>query len=151
MRTRYQPEPEGIGVALVIHLSIYSLVFALFSIWLYSLLQPKQIPNPGVVVYEPPAGTVISYDVPARLRSQQGQAPALAELLPAPDADETTGRSAGTVERAAAPERVGKGRERAVKARTSKPPKLAAPPRERGNPWGAYAASYPDYSAHRPF
>jgi hypothetical protein len=142
--TRHRQEPDGLGVALGIHLSIYSFVFVLFSAGLYSLLQPKQVPNPGLAAYEPPPGTVISYEMPSRLLARHGQPPQLAELPRTPEADETTGRSVPTVEQAPEPER-------AVKARTPKPPKVVAPPRERGNPWGAYAATYPGYSGYRPF
>jgi hypothetical protein len=80
-------------------------------------------------------GTAISYEVPPRL---------LAELAPTPEADETTGRSVATVEHVTDSEPV-------VKVRTSKPPKVAASPRERGNASGAYAAAYPAYSGDRPF
>jgi hypothetical protein len=144
MRTRYRLETDGLGVALGIHLSIYSFVFVLFSAALYSLLQPKQVPNPGLAAYKPPPGTVISYEMPPRLLARHGQPPQLAELPPTPEADETTGRSVQAVEPAPEPDRV-------VKVRTPKPPKVAAPPRERGNPRGAHAAAYPAYGGDRPF
>ena len=69
---RYRQETEGVGVALGIHLSIYSFVFVLFAMWLYSVLQPKQVANPGLAAYTPPPGTVISYDLPTRLLAQRG-------------------------------------------------------------------------------
>jgi hypothetical protein len=144
MRHRYRRDADGLGAALAIHLSLYSFIFALFALWLYSLMQPKVVPNPGVAAYKPPPGTVISYEAPARLLAQHGQPPQLAELPPTPEADETTGRSVQTVEQAPEPQRV-------VKAKRPKRPKVAAPPPERGNPWGAYAASYPAYGGHRPF
>jgi hypothetical protein len=144
MRHRYRQDADGLGAALAIYLSLYSFVFVLFALWLYSLMQPKVVPNPGVAAYKPPPGTVISYDVPARLLAQHGQPPQLAELPPTPEADETTGRSVQTVEQAPEPQRV-------VKAKRHKPPKVAAQPPERGNPWGAYAASYPAYRGDRPF
>jgi hypothetical protein len=125
---------------MVIHLSLYSFVFAMFAFWLYSLI----IPNPGMAACKPPPGTVITYEVPTRLLAQHGQPPKLAELPPTPEADETIGRSVQTLEQAPEPQRT-------VKARRPKPPKVAAPSRERGNPWGAYAASYPAYSGDRPF
>ena len=40
---------------------------------------------------------------------------------------------------------------RIVKVKKPTRPKGAAPTRERGNPWGAYAASYPAYAGNRPF
>jgi hypothetical protein len=145
MGNHYRQETDGPGVALAIHLSLYSFVFALFALWLYSLMQPKVVPNPGVAAYKPPPGTVISYGVPPRLLAQYGQPPQLAELPPTPEAhDETTGRSVQTVEHATEPQR-------AVKARTPRPPKVAGPPRERGNPRGAYTASYRAYSGDSPF
>ena len=142
--TRYRQETEGVGVALGIHLSIYSFVFVLFAVWLYSVLQPKQVANPGLAAYKPPPATVISYELPTRLLAQHGQPPLLAELPPTPEADETTGRSVQTVEHAPEPEPV-------VKVRTPKLPKVAAPSRERGNPLGAHTAAYPAYSGNRPF
>jgi hypothetical protein len=133
-----------LGAALALHLSLYSFVFGLFALWLYSLMAPKVVPNPGLAAYKSPPGTVISYDVPARLLAQHGQPPQLVDLPPTPAADETTGRSVQTVEQAP-------GLQRVVKAKRPKRPKVAAPQRERGNPWGAYAASYPAYGGHRPF
>ena len=144
MRTRHRQETDGLGVALGIHLSIYSLVFVLFSAALYSLLQPKQAPNPGLAAYTPPPGTVISYEMPPRLLTQHGQPPQLAELPPTPEADETTGRSVQTVEQVPEPER-------AVTRSPPKPPKIAAHPPERGNPWGARAEPYPAYRGDLPF
>jgi hypothetical protein len=144
MRNRGRREPDGLGVALAIHLSLYSFVFALFALWLYSLLQPKAVPNPGLAAYQPPPGTIVSYEVPPRLLAQHGQPPQLAELPPTPEVDETTGRSDQTVEHAPEPQQ-------AVKARTPGRPRVVAPSRERGNPWGAYAASYPGYIGDRPF
>jgi hypothetical protein len=144
MRNRYRQETDGLGVALAIHLSLYSLVLALFALWVYSLLQPKFVPNPGVAAYKPPPGTVISYDVPGRLLAQHGQPPQLADLPPTPEADETTGRSVQAVEQAPESQRI-------VNAKKPKRPKVAAPARERDNPWRAYAASYPAYAGNRPF
>src|SRR6266851_9581096 len=100
---RYRQETDGVGVALGIHLSIYSVVFVLFAMWLYSVLLPKQVANPGLAAYKPPPGTVISYELPTRLLAQYGQPPLLAELPPTPEADETTGRSVQTVEHAPEP------------------------------------------------
>jgi hypothetical protein len=144
MKNHCRLEADGLGVALAIHFSLYSFVFGLLALWLYSLTQPKLVPNPGVAAYKPPPGTVISYEVPARLLVQHGQPPKLAELPPTPEADETTGRSAQTAKQAPEPQRL-------LKTKTPKPPKLAAPPRERGNPRGAYAAAYPAYGGDRPF
>ena len=137
------------AAALAIHLSIYGFVFVLFSLWLYGLLQPQQVPNPGLAAYQPPPGTVISYEMPQRLLARHGEPPQLAELPPSPEADETAGRTVQAAEQAPEPQRV-------VKAKKPRRPKVASPPRERGNPWGAYpwgayAASYPASRAYRPF
>ena len=110
MRNRYQKETDGLGVALAIHLSLYSFVFAIFALWLYSLLQPKLVPNPGVAAYKPPPGTVISYHVPGRLLAQHGQPPELADLPPTPEADQTTGRSVQAVEQVPESQRMSKQR-----------------------------------------
>jgi hypothetical protein len=129
LKNRYRREADGVGVALAIHFSLYSFVSGLFALWLYSLMQPKLVPNPGLAAYKPPPGTVISYEVPARSLVQHGQPPTLAELPSTLEADETTGRSAQTAEQAPEPQR-------GVKTKKPKPPKVAAPPRERRNSWG---------------
>jgi hypothetical protein len=144
MRHRCRRDADGLGAALALQLSLYSFVFALFALWLYGLMAPKVVPNPGLAAYQPPPGTVISYDVPARLLAQQGQPPQLADLPLTPETDETTGRSIQAAEQAPEPQRV-------VKAKRPKRAKVATQPPERGNPWGAYAASYPAYAGGRPF
>ena len=81
MRARHRTESNGVSVAVGIHLTAYALVFGLFALWLYSLLQPRVLPNPGLTAYAPPPGVVISYDMPARLLAEHGQPPPLAGRL----------------------------------------------------------------------
>jgi hypothetical protein len=73
MRAHHLPETNGLTAALIVYLSIYGLVFVLFAIFFYSLLQPKQVPNPGLAAYKPPPGTVINYELPPRLFAQHGE------------------------------------------------------------------------------
>ncbi|MET0925452.1 MAG: hypothetical protein ABWY47_20130, partial [Xanthobacteraceae bacterium] len=78
------------SVAVGICLTAYALVFGLFALWLHSLLQPRVFANPGLAAYAPPPGVVISYDMPARLLAQHGQAPPLAEFTARREEPETT-------------------------------------------------------------
>src|ERR1700730_18510806 len=100
---RYRQETDGVGVALGIHLSIYSFVFVLFAMWLYGVLQPKQVANPGLAAYKPPRVTVISYEWPPRLLAQHAHLPLHVEQLLSPEEDDTTVRSVQTVEHAPEP------------------------------------------------
>jgi hypothetical protein len=150
MRAHHLPEKNGLSAALIVYLSIYCFVFILFAIFLYSLLQPRQVPNPGLAAYKPPPRTVISYDLPPRLLAHHGQPPPLSELLPAPEADETTGRSVRTVEVSPEPPPA-PSPQRTKVVRPTKPSRVATPAREHSNSGGAYAAAYPSYSGNRPF
>jgi hypothetical protein len=150
MRVRGRSQAEGTTAALGISLLAYTFVFGLFAIALYWLLQPHRAANPGLAAYEPPPGTVISYQLPARLLAQNGRAPPLAAIESA--ADETTGRSAKVAE--PAPEtttKVAAATERTTQPRKRKRPKVQAAQRERRNPWGNYAEAYWSYGWHRRF
>jgi hypothetical protein len=47
MKNHYRLEADGLGVALAIHFSLYSFVFGLLALWLYSLTQPKRSRRPS--------------------------------------------------------------------------------------------------------
>jgi hypothetical protein len=148
MRVRDCSQAEGTTAALGVSLLAYTVVFGLFAIALYWLLQPHRVQNPGLAAYEPPPGTVISYQLPARLLAQNGQAPPLAAVESA--ADETTGRSAKVAELAPeAATKVAAAPERATQPRKPKRPRVVQ--RERRNPWGDYAESYWSYGGYRRF
>lgn len=142
MRDRHRTESDGVGVAVGIHLTAYALVFGLFALWLHTLLQPRVHANPGLAAYAPPPGVVISYDMPARLLAQHGQAPPLAEFTARREEPETTGRGGITVE--PEPERV-------IHVQKPSRPTEPAPQPERVVPAATRAAAYPGYSGDRPF
>ncbi len=142
MTFRDRPQTEGVGVALGIHLATYTFVFGLFSVFLYWLLQPIKVPNPGLAAYEPPPATVISYQLPARLLVQNGQAPSLAAIESLREEDHTTGQASKVVEHEP---------ERTIVVQKPTAPKPVTPVRDHGSPARDYAAAYPGYSGDRPF
>jgi hypothetical protein len=81
-------ERDGVSGALAAHLCAYCAVAACLAVGLYALYyQPARQPNPGLAAYKPPPGTIISYELPARLRSSEPLVSVAAPEL------ETTGRS----------------------------------------------------------
>ncbi len=143
--TRYRI--DGMSAAPGILLAAYTIVFSLFALWFYSLLQPRYTPNPGLAAYQPPPATVISYEMPARLLAQHWQAPPLVEIESRPEEPQTPGRSTKVVE--SEPERIiDVKKPTRLKAST---PQAPTPPRERDNPLRDYAAAYPGYSGNRAF
>ena len=87
------PPTEGVGTTLAVPLALYAIAFGLFVMFLYSQLQPRVAPNPGLAAYQPPAGTVISAIMPVRLPTS---APVVEPVLvsPAePEASATDGRA----------------------------------------------------------
>jgi len=85
MTSRDRPQTDGVGVALAIHLTIYTFVFGLFAVGLYALLQPARFPNPGLAAYKPPPGTVISLAMPPRLLAAAEHIEPVAAAEPEPD------------------------------------------------------------------
>jgi hypothetical protein len=75
--------------ALAAHLCAYCAVAGCLAAGLYALFQPARQPNPGLAAYKPPPGAIISYELPARLRSSD---PLVSVALTAPEF-EMTGRS----------------------------------------------------------
>jgi hypothetical protein len=142
MRAHHRTESDGVSVAVGIHLTAYALVFGLFALWLHSQLQPRVFANPGLAAYAPPHSTVISYDMPARLLAEHGQAPPLAEFTARREEPETTGRSIP----AAQPEP-----DHIIHAQRPALPREPAAPPERPSPASRRAAAYPSYSGDRPF
>ncbi len=138
MTSRDRPQTDGVGVALAIHLTIYTFVFGLFAVGLYALLQPARFPNPGLAAYKPPPGTVISLAMPPRLLAAAEHIEPVAAAEPEPDL--TDGRGS--------PELPAK----AVEVQPPKPKhqKVKSLPEEGHSPRSAYAA-YPMYSGDRPF
>ena len=82
-------ERDGVSGALAAHLCAYCAVAACLAVGLYALYQPARQPNPGLAAYKPPPGTIISYELPARLRNSD---PLVSVAVTAPEL-ETTGRS----------------------------------------------------------
>jgi hypothetical protein len=123
--------------AIGIPIAAYLIGLSLFAVWFYSLLQPQYIANPGLAAYKPPPGTVISYELPARLLAQHEQAPPLADI------ESQAEKPQPTV--------VASKPERSVDVKKPKRPKVAARSRERTNPFRHYAASYRWYRGNRSF
>jgi len=82
---RLQREPDGVAVALVIHLSLYCAVAALFALVVYYLMQPTRFPNPGMAAHRSSPVTVSYVEV---LRSKREGAQRAIKFEPEP---ETTG------------------------------------------------------------
>jgi hypothetical protein len=83
-----QQEPDGVAVALAIHLSLYCAIAACFALVIYFLMQPTRLPNPGMAAHKP-SPTTLNY-VEA-LRSEREAAKRNVRLEPEP---ETTGGAA---------------------------------------------------------
>jgi hypothetical protein len=132
-RSRIDAKSAGIGIPL----AAYLIVLGLFALWLYSRLQPQDIPNLGLAAYKPPPATVTSYEMPARLLAQHGQAPPLAEIESRAEEPQTTV--------------VASKPELSVDVKKLKRQKVAARSRERTNPFRHYAASYRWYRGNRSF
>jgi hypothetical protein len=60
MRTACVPTEET-AVAIASLLTVCALVFGLLGFGFYKLMQPRQIPNPGLAAYKPPPATLIIY------------------------------------------------------------------------------------------
>jgi hypothetical protein len=143
MRGYYAPQPERVAAALAVHLTLYGAVFSLFLVFLYSLLQPTVVRNPGLAAYEAPPGTVISLALPARLLAAGEPIEPVASVQPAPEALSTDGRAPKQAEASPAE----------LKPAEVKPPKrrpAKSPPKERQSPAINYAA-FPRYLGDQPF
>jgi hypothetical protein len=111
-----QQEPDGVAVALAIHLSLYCAIAACFALVIYFLMQPTRLPNPGMAAHKP-SPTTLNY-VEA-LRSEREAAKRNVRLEPEP---ETTG--------AATILKIGLSHRPAVRRSRGRPD--AAPTREHG-------------------
>jgi hypothetical protein len=87
-----QQEPDGVAVALAIHLSLYCAIAACFALVIYFLMQPTRLPNPGMAAHKP-SPTTLNY-VEA-LRSEREAAKRNVRLEPEP---ETTGAATRQVD-----------------------------------------------------
>src|SRR5262245_222305 len=149
-RHRVDAKSAAVGIPLAVYLT----VLGLSALWFHSLLQPRYLPNPGLAVYTPPPGTVISDEGPVRLLAHHWQAPAPAEI-------ESEAEEPKTAVVESKPDVESKP-ERTIELKEPKRPKA----RERDNPLRHYAASpegyggnrhsnhaaaYPGYSGNRPF
>jgi hypothetical protein len=98
MRTGY-PQTEETGAAIALRLAVSIFVCGLFGLGFYNMLQPRQIPNPGLTAYRPPPATVIRYAATAKFIYGQAAPPEVATEAPSKDTpDETTGRAAQLTE-----------------------------------------------------
>ena len=95
MRTGYsRVEETSTGVDLSILFAVWALVSGLFGFGFYELMQPRQVPNPGLAAYRAPPGTVITY--PASAQFSYGQP----SIPPVAASDETSEEAAETTDRA---------------------------------------------------
>ena len=127
---------DGSSSAPGIAFSAYLVVFGLLAAYFYFLMQPQNIPNPGLAAYKPPPATVIDYatvahyQMPAQspAQPQQEQAPPVAEIESRPEEPKPT---------VAEPQR-----ERKVAVKKPKRPGARTASRARNNPYGHYATPY---------
>src|SRR3954453_14776863 len=93
MRTACAPT-EGTAVAIASLLTVCMLVCGLLGFGFYKLMQPRQIPNPGLAAYKPPPATVIIYPPVAQLPHKQEPVQTFTTDQSSRDTpDETTGRA----------------------------------------------------------
>jgi hypothetical protein len=78
-------EPDGVAVALVIHLSLCCAVAAVFALVVYYLMQPTRFPNPGMAAHKSSPLTVSYVEL---LRSEREATQRAVKFKPEP---ETTG------------------------------------------------------------
>jgi hypothetical protein len=129
---------DGLDVALTIYLGAYSVVAACFALALYAHMQPSTNHNPGVAAYDPPPRTIISYDLPARLKGEpqtDGYAAAAIEPEQMSPPEQPTKPAAKTEEAKTETKTEAK---TVVKAQ-AKPRHVAARPKERRSPEWDYA------------
>jgi hypothetical protein len=86
-----QREPDGVAVVLVIRLSLYCAVAALFALVVYYLMQPTRFPNPGMAAHKSSPVTVSYVEV---LRSEREGAQRAIKFEPEP---ETIGATTGEI------------------------------------------------------
>jgi hypothetical protein len=151
MRTACAPT-EGTAVAIASLLTVCAFVCGLLGFGFYKLMQPRQIPNPGLAAYKPPAATVIIYPPVAQLPYKQQPVPTFTTDQSSRDTpDETTGRAVHIAEPATvvapAPSQLpkpkgSKGRVRAASTKTQRTASTKAQ-----YPSASFAAAYPWYAA----
>jgi hypothetical protein len=145
MADRSRTSSEGLDVALTIYLGTYCLVAACFALAFYAHMQPTTSRNPGVAAYDRPPSTIISYDLPARLKGEpqtDGYAAAAIEPEPAVTPPEQPAKQAAKTEAA--------NTEVKPQAKSqAKPRHVAARPREHRSPEWDYAGQ-PFAGGYRP-
>jgi hypothetical protein len=159
MRTASTPT-EGTAVAIASLLTVCMLVCGLLGFGFYKLMQPRQIPNPGLAAYKPPPATVIIYPPVAQLPYKQQPVPTFTTDQSSRDTpDDTTGRAVHVAEPATvvapapseqlAKPKGSKGRVRAASTKTqrtaSTKPQHTASTKAQYLP--SFAAAYPGYAA----
>jgi hypothetical protein len=126
--TKYsRAQPDGLEVALAIHLSIYCAAAACFALGFYALMQPSRHANPGMSAYKPPSDMVMTY-MPS-MRNVRDPTPFTAVV-----AETAKPEAARRVQAAEA--------KRPAQDATAEPPKrqrAATASRERREPWARYA------------
>jgi hypothetical protein len=137
--TKYsRAQPDGLEVALAIHLGIYCAAAACFALGFYVLMQPARHPNPGLAAYKPPSAMVMTYMPSIRnVRDPMPFTTVVAEIA-----------KPETAKRAQAAEAKGPAQDA-----TAEPPKrqrAAAARKERRELWPRYAEQ-PTFGGNRPW
>ena len=135
------------GTALGGLLAAYMVVFGLFAVWFYPLLQSRHNSNPGLAAYQPPPATVVDYEMAARSPAQHWQAPPFAEIESRPVEPKTNVPASSEHPTKVVDHQP----ERIINVKKPRRPTAATPPSERDNPLSGYAAAYSGYSGSRPF
>jgi hypothetical protein len=131
-------QPDGLEVALAIHLGIYCAAAACFALGFYALLQPSRHPNPGMSTYKPPSAMVMTY-MPS-IRNARDPMPFT--TIVAETAKPETAKRAQAAEA-----------QKPAQDATAEPPKrqrTATARKERREPWPRYAEQ-PTFGGHRPW
>jgi hypothetical protein len=114
-----QREPDGVAVALVIHLSLFCAVAAFFALIIYYLMQPTRFPNPGMAAHKSSPATVSYLEL---LRSERESAQRAVKFKPEPETTGAATREAPDAKQEAKkPKNTSQSRARAVR-RQQQPP-----------------------------
>jgi hypothetical protein len=152
-------QTKNTSAAIATYAIICASIYGLLAISFYALMQPAQIPNPGLLAYKPPPATVITYQAGALSDVTRAMAPPAA-----PSAVDRISSPGNLLENTtptviqgpepkdlAAMAAVPPVKERPTRrpARPRKPAAAQATVRNRVQPSGGVAAAYPGYAAVR--
>ncbi len=148
MAKHSRARPDGLEVALAIHLGVYCAAAACFALGFYALLQPSRYPNPGMSAYKAPSAMVVTYLPSIRNGGQPGPFTAVAAENGKPETTkpETAKPETNARAQATAPQRP----TQEATAEAPKRQRAAGAPKERREPWPRYAEQ-PTFGGNRPW